>query len=179
MTEVALSILRPLHADLVLPGQTHSVKDLCISHCRLDTEAMERYVGSWSLKEYSCMAICGNNNTALTLVPLLSDRRTHGMFTRVCFILRWTARDFPMSRYILQGLEALAWSLKQQIPSSALAYFTDLGSGKEDLRDVPVAFMIPRYDEMQEVLSDDGADSSQVAGQLGVLLAKWSALSLE
>jgi hypothetical protein len=140
---------------------------------------MESYVRKWRFKDYSSMAVCGFYNPSLTLTSMLQDPRSHDLFTRACFALRQTARDYPMSRFILQGLQALAWSLKQPIPPSAQRWIDSVGSQKDELRDVPMGFVIPQYDEIRQLLSDDEHDSSQIGSELGTLISKWSAMTIE
>jgi hypothetical protein len=118
-------------------------------------------------------------NTAWTLVCLLYDPNTHELFTRTCFLLRWTARDIPVSDYVLQGLKALAWSLKQRIPQTALPYLDPAGATPVDTTDVPMALALPQHREIQEILSDDDSDSSNMGEELGSLLSKWSAMSVK
>jgi hypothetical protein len=175
---VAFTILRPLQADHLFRSEQMLVKELLIRHCTFNVEAMENYTKFWPLTEYSCMAVCGLYTTAWTLVSFLDNEHIHDIFTRTCFMLRHTSRDFPMSRYILQGLKALAWALKKNLPPSAMACFINLGAGKEDLNDIPVAFIIPLHKQVQEMLGDD-EDLSEIGGQLGILLSKWSVLSLQ
>ena len=179
MNVVAYNILRPLHPESRFGGGTTSVRSLLIRHCAVDTELMEKYVECWPLKEYSPMANCAFYSTTLTLVSILYDPRAQDLFTRSCCLMRFTARDLPVARYIFQALKALAWSLKQTIPPLALQYFEHLGPGKDELKDIPAGYIMPQQDEIRELLSDDGKDSGRIAGELGTLLAKWSSLSVE
>jgi hypothetical protein len=179
MNVIAYNILRPLHPEAGFGGGTTSVRSLLIRHCTVDTELMEQYVKYWPLKEYSPMANLAFYSITLTLVSILYDPRAQDLFTRSCCLMRFTARDLPVARYIFQALKALAWTLKQTIPQSALQYFENLGPGKDELKDIPVGYIIPQQDEIRELLSDDGKDSGRIAVELGTLLAKWSALSVE
>ena len=177
--EIAISILRPLHPDTVFGENSESAKDMCIRYCKEDLETIERSINLWPLKEYSCMTLCGLYNTALTLVPLLHDRNTHESFIRSCFLLRIIARDYPMARYVLHSLQSMAWTMKLQLPPAAQDYFDTLSVAGESLTETPVAFVMPPIEEVRELLSDDGTDSSRAGAELGVLLAKWSSLSMD
>jgi hypothetical protein len=174
---VALTILRPLEADSLFGSDEMLVEELVIRHCTFNVEAMESYVKGWPLTEYSVMFITGLYAAALTLVSFLHEQRIHSVFSRGCFMLRHTVRHFPLARYILQGLRALAWALKQKLPKEVMPCFTNLGMGKEELQDIPLAFIIPQHKQVQEALGGD-EDSEEIAGQLGVLLTKWSVMSL-
>ena len=176
--EVLISILRPLHRDTVFQG-TSTAKDLCIEYSDRDTRTIELYAQQFSLKNYSCMVCCGVYNTALTVTSYLDDVKTHHIFARACRILRWIASDFPMARYILQGIKAMAWSLEVPIPSGATSFLEELGAGKDELRDVPLAFALPQSGTMRKLLADEGDDSSQMGVEMGLLLSKWSTLSID
>lgn len=57
-----------------------------------------------------------------------------------------------MSRFILQGIEAFAWSLKVRLPPQASPFFDNLGAGKEELLDIPLAFSLPHVDSVRKLL---------------------------
>ena len=140
---------------------------------------MEQYFREWRFADYSPMAVCGFYNPSLTLASMLDDTRSHDLFTRACFMLHQTSRDYPMSKMILQGLQALAWSLKQTIPPAALRCIASVNAPKEDLQDVPLGFIIPQHDEVLLLLAADDKESAQIGAQLGALITKWSRQSIE
>ncbi|KAK7409390.1 hypothetical protein QQX98_008452 [Neonectria punicea] len=148
--EVLVSVLRPLPPDSIFDNRS-SVKDLCIHYADIDTKVVEQYIRTFSLQDYSVMVLCGLYNAVLTVVPYLDDPRTHSVFFRATLMLRWTARDFPMARFILLGAKALAWTLKAQVPAEALPHLENLGPGKDELKDIPVALALPPT-EMDDVL---------------------------
>jgi hypothetical protein len=113
--------------------------------------------------------------SSITLVSYLSDSRIHDVFSMNCSLLRYAAADFALARVILQGILALAWMLKLQIPDSANAHFEGL-DGEWVSGDVSVAFVLPQYHETKEVMSNEEPSSEDIDGQLGALLAKWTAL---
>ncbi|KAH6647133.1 putative C6 transcription factor [Truncatella angustata] len=178
LNELFIAILRPLQPDIIFDGKS-SVKDLCIQYAISDLANMKKYVNNFSLNAYSCMVCCGAYNGLLTLSSHLYDRKTHIPFTTACAIIRATARDFPMARFILQAIKALCWTLKMPILPAAMQYLENLGAGKESLRDVPLAFALPQADAVRELLSDDDSDGQQLCSEMGVLLSKWSSLSIE
>jgi len=67
-------------------------------------------------------------------------------------------RDIPAARYVMQGLQALAWTKKQQIGG--------LDGGEDDLRDIPLGWILPQQEIMQELLLDDREDLENVGGEL-------------
>jgi hypothetical protein len=115
------------------------------------------------------------------MVALLDDPRTHDGFARACKIIDASARDFPISTYTLQGIQALAWVLKVKIPAPAVTYLenTNEAVGEKELRDLPVALRIPYLDAGGNLARQDGRDVTAQGAELGVLLSKWSAMSLE
>lgn len=65
------------------------------------------------------------------------------------------------------------------IPPIAAQYLENLGTGKEDLRDIPLALALPQADVVRDLLADDASDAQQFGGEMGALLSKWSALSID
>jgi hypothetical protein len=151
-----------------------------LGHCQTTVELLDRYVQTWPLVEYTYTVVCCTNNVALALVPVLDDTRTHDMFARACKIIDASARDFPISTYVLQGIQALAWAMKVNIPAAAAPYVenTNDAFGEQELRDLPVALRIPYLDAAGNVTPDDGRNATAQGAELGVLLSKWSAMSL-
>lgn len=176
LDEVLISILRPLHRDTVF--QNHrTVKDLSIDYVSQDTQVTERYVQAFSLNEYSCATLLGLYNAVLTVVPFLEDHKTHQIFDRACRLLRWQVSDFPIARYILQSVQAMAWSLKVPIPQQAVSFLNDLEVDKNDLNDLPLSLALPQSDAMRDLLVEDD-ESSDVGVEMRLLLAKWSTMSI-
>jgi len=203
--EVALAIFLslPLDTALSLPG-AKCIKDIYITHCNEGMQTVENLLSKWHV-DYSSSIFTIPYNTAVNLVSWLHDERTHDPFARACCVLRWTARDLPMSGLMLQGIQALAFTLKQVIPEAARVFFEGLqvGGGKGgDLKDVPMSFILPQYDEVKELLADeeeersssvDGASAmsssssssssslgsnNRLGAELGRLIARWNAMSL-
>lgn len=179
--QVAISILRPLHRGTIFGHQGESVRDLFFQHCQTTVGLLDQYVQNWPLVEYTYTVVCCTNSVALALVPVLDDTRTHDMFARACEIIDASSRDFPISTYVLQGIQALAWVLKVKIPPTAAAHLESSASdgiGEQELRDLPVALRIPYLDVAGNVAPGDGKDAAAQGAELGVLLSKWSAMSL-
>jgi hypothetical protein len=139
---------------------------------------MEKYITLWPLEDYSNLVIAGVYATSMTLVSLLHDRNVHEIFGRACAILYYTAQHFPLCRYILEGLKALAWSLKLTLPPKVLQYIENVGLARENYRDIPLAFAIPQHDSIRGILSGGDDDLAETSTQLGGLLSKWSAIYL-
>lgn len=70
--------------------------------------------------------------------------------------------------------------MKVKIPPAAVPYLetTNETLGEKELRDLPVALRIPYVDAAGNLAPDDGQNMTPQGAELGVLLAKWSALSL-
>ncbi|KAM5379675.1 hypothetical protein ACJZ2D_003869 [Fusarium nematophilum] len=98
--EVLISILRPLSPETLF-DRGSSVKGLWIQYAGSDMAVMDKYAQSFPLHDCSCMTLCGLYNTFLTVVPHLGDPRTHAIFAKAALMLRRTARDSPMAKYIL------------------------------------------------------------------------------
>lgn len=179
LNEVAISILRPLHRDVIFNHQCDTARELLIHHCRAAVDLLDQYVSLWPLVEYSYTVVCSINNVALALVPALDDSRTHDAFVRACRIVDASARDFPISTYVLQGIQALAWAVEARIPAAAAAYLDGASEAFADreLGDLPVALRIPYLDAAGNVAPGKGQGAAAQGAELGVLLARWSAMS--
>lgn len=169
-----------MHTDAIISvhGET-TVNEILFQCAVFDVGLSDRYVREFGLSEYSCMVFCGMYNSILLLVERLSDARVHETFTRVCALIRKTATDFPMAGLILQGVAAIAWSLKFAIPPDALPYLENLGSKKDDLRDIPLAFAIPDTALVRSMLTESGDEGSADLAEMGKLLARWSAFTID
>jgi hypothetical protein len=113
---------------------------------------------------------------------VLDDDRTHDMFARACKVIEASARDFPISTYVLQGIQALAWATKVKIPAAAAGYLEGGAAGdafgERELRDLPVALRIPYLDAAGNAAPGEGGEVAAQGAELGVLLARWSAMSI-
>ncbi|KAB5554934.1 hypothetical protein GE09DRAFT_1222406 [Coniochaeta sp. 2T2.1] len=194
LNETAISILRPLRRNTIFTNPattTATVKDLFITHCQTTVSLLDRYVSTWPLVEYTYTVVCCTNNVVLALVPLLDDPRTHETFTTACKIIDSSGKDFPMSTYVLQGVQALAWAMKVKIPPAATRYLESEAAFEErDLRDLAVALRIPYLDAAGNAAPGGGGDHEEgdreeakatataQGAELGVLLARWSAMTI-
>ncbi|KAF5018796.1 hypothetical protein F66182_9214 [Fusarium sp. NRRL 66182] len=177
--EVLISILRPLDPGTIFEDGM-SAKRLCIQLAGIDTGIVEQYIESFTLRDYSCMACCGLYNSIITLAAHLDDPAARIVFVKASMMLRCIERDYPMAKYILQGIQAMAWAMGFELPTESRQYFKALGTGKEELQDMPLGFTLPSAGSVRELLSaDDENDGSQMGIEMGLLLSKWSALSVE
>ncbi|KAF5027613.1 hypothetical protein F66182_284 [Fusarium sp. NRRL 66182] len=135
-------------------GAPHNLaaKDICIQHCRSDTDIIESYIQKWPIDSpvahqlYVSMQI---------LVPLLDDT---------------TAQD-------LFATQAFAWAMKKAIPEAARPYLE--GWTQEAVeKDLPISFALPQQDEIKTLLASDEAVDGPSAGQLSSLIEKWALLSM-
>ncbi|PHH93301.1 hypothetical protein CDD83_8000 [Cordyceps sp. RAO-2017] len=177
--EVIISIFRSLHRATVIDLNSGIEAGEVLVQCAItDVTLSRRYIQQFTLAEYSCMALCGLYNAVLILVESLGDVRKHGTFVDACRMMRLTACDFPMARFILQGILAIAWSLNVAVPARAFPYLQSLDGGKEELRDIPMAFALPQADTIRSLLAEDGEEAGSLV-EMGALLSKWSTLSIE
>ncbi|KAK2603543.1 hypothetical protein QQS21_004312 [Conoideocrella luteorostrata] len=177
VNEVLISILRPLNPlTEIEPGWT--AKALCLHYCKIEIDNMERFVEIYTLRDYACINICGAYNSILILVFHMNDPAVHEMFTKASRLILQTGADFPMSRFILQGIKAMSWSLKISIPPPARQYYFNLGKEKSEFRDIPISFALPEQNNVRKLLTDSSRPKGRVE-DMGTLLSKWSAMSIE
>ncbi|PFH61397.1 hypothetical protein XA68_17449 [Ophiocordyceps unilateralis] len=176
--EVIISILRPLHSRTMFDQARNALaSDLLIERAMADAELVKKFLGQFKPVEYSCMTLCGLYNAILILVEYLEDARVPHCFVEVCIMIRRTVRDFPMARFILQGVMAMAWSLDVAVPARSLPYLQGLGAGNEEPADTSLAFALPPIEAMRNLLREDGEVEALV--EMGQLLEKWNAMSIE
>lgn len=181
LEEAAIGILRPLRREVVFNQQRDSAGDLLVQHCPAAVDLLDRYVSLWPLEAgYSYTVVCCTNNVALALVPALCDSRVHDAFARACRIVDASARDLPVSTYVLQGIQALAWALDVKIPAAAAGYLESASDAlaERELGDLAVALRIPYLDDAGNLASGNGEHVAAQGVELGVLLARWSAMSI-
>lgn len=169
--------MRPPSPSTVFEHQ-FIAKDICIQAACADITLVEKYIEHFSLSEYSCMVVCGIYTAVMTLVSHLEDDTTHGVFSQACRMLRRMARDHRMASFVLQGVKALAWSLELPLPALAQPFLEDFGSGKEELRDIPLAFALPQAAAVRKIFSGVAEDDLEGI-ELGDLLSRWSTLSID
>lgn len=83
-----------------------------------------------------------------------------------------------MATALLKGIRALALQLKVELPEESLPYFKEAFLIIQSVEDVPISYVIPQHAEMEDLMSDDGNDTTPVGVELGKIIAKWSAMSL-
>jgi len=99
-------------------------------------------------------------------------------FTETCRHLFIMSRNWPVGAALLKGLQALALQLNVQLPEESLTYFREANPILQSVEDMPISYVIPQQSEMEELLSDDGTDTTFVGVELGKIIAKWSSLSI-
>ncbi|KAI1120967.1 putative C6 transcription factor [Nemania abortiva] len=174
MNTVVYATLRPLHPGVVLNGNNGAtVKTTILQHCALDTELMERYFATWTTGEFSTMTLVGPLNSGTVLLPLLPDERAEHMLPRICRLMRTIGARMPIAEYVMKGWQAALWARKIEIPGPAKPYFQNLTAGREELGDVPTNLVVTHVPNDDDGLEDDWDD-----GELGFLLQKWKAMSI-
>ncbi|KAH6973694.1 putative C6 transcription factor [Ilyonectria sp. MPI-CAGE-AT-0026] len=176
--EVLTGILRPLPPDIIFDND-FNVRDLCIKYADIDTRIITEHIRAFPMQDYSCMTLSGLFNAVLAIVPHLDDPKSHAIFFKATLILRWSVRDFPMSRFTLLGIKALAWTLKIGVPPESAPHFENLMTGKEDLKDIPLAIALPPVEAVRKFLSVEDGECGGPGIEMGLLLSKWSTLSIE
>jgi hypothetical protein len=176
MNEVLFSILRPL------PPQTEieagwTVKNLQLNFCQIDIANMERFVQTYTLRDYACINICGAYNSILVLVYHLSDPAVHQLFAKAAYLIGETSRDFPMCRFILQAIKAIAWQAKVGLPQVSKMYFDNLNRDQHSFRDI--SFALPEENKKKLPAGREGPQPRYKGDDMGSLLFKWSAMSIE
>ncbi|OAA51725.1 Zn(2)-C6 fungal-type DNA-binding domain protein [Metarhizium rileyi] len=174
MNQVIFSILRPLPSQTEIePGWT--VKALHLNFCQIDIDNMERFVKTYTLRDYACINIAGAYNSILVLVYYMADPAVHDMFTKAAYLIGETGGDFPMCRYILQAVKAIAWQSKVALPPKSKRYFENLDRAENSFRDI--SFALP--EENKKKLLATGPQPRFKGDDMGSLLFKWSAMSIE
>ena len=178
MDTVIVSVLRPLNESVYLRYTSCTVKELTLKVCDHTVNMLGRFISHYKPDDYSCMMACGAYNTALTLLPFLGDDRSHEAFTKACFIPNFLDSSYVMIGFIMKGLEAMAWSLKVEIPTGAKEYFADSKIAREKLVDVPMSFSIPLDKDIRQSLFEERQSDAQMSTELGALLSKWSRFAI-
>jgi hypothetical protein len=150
------------------------VEDVLLRVCEADVDLLERYIRTWPLSDYTTLLAHEIFNTVSTLVTLLDEPRSHDLFTRACALMRFTSHDFPLTRFVMSGLEATAWSLNQPIPSEAREYIDYPSLMQEENWDnLPISIVLPRGVEIEEALGSEGQDWGATPGELGRVVSRW------
>jgi hypothetical protein len=172
-------IVRPLAPEVeIQEGLTSG--EICLHHCYNSIHGLEACVKRWPFKEYSIMAVYPLYNVAMTLYSRLKDSCTHDLFARTCLHLAQLGKDFPFTSFLLQGLRAVTEESGTKVPPEVEQIFRASKLRKEDLHDVPISFVLPRREQIFEMLDGEAAPRSDPADgkELGDLIAKWSAMSV-
>ena len=178
MDLIAFTILRSTDPDRPLVKGGPTVMSMLLKHCALSAEVMVKFFQTWNGKECTGMVIFGPLNAASTLIPLLHDNQSQVLFTTLCSLMRTIAGDMPLAEYVMQGWQALAWLMKKGIPASALPYLQNTGEERARLKDVAASLLLMQPYDMREFLEEVSEGADKVELELGLLLAKWSALSV-
>jgi hypothetical protein len=151
-----------------------------LAHIKSDIEVLESHLKFWrqdnSPIRHSFLILSN-------LVPFLNDPTTHILFTRASYLISLFLPYIPLTRFMMIGIEALAWRAKQVIPASARPYFDDLSREPENFEDLPLTFVLPQQEDLQALLEDDvdgGIENgkNQIGNQLGAIIARWSAITI-
>ncbi|KAI7764089.1 hypothetical protein LZL87_006471 [Fusarium oxysporum] len=152
-----------------------TVKDLCIQHCRHDTDIIGSFINKWPT---NLMIAHQLYISMQTLVPILDDTTAQDLFTKGCRMTQLSSRSVRMSGVLLQATQAFVWAMDKSIPEPARQYLE--GWTQETVeKDLPMSFALPPREEVKEVLASDGSDQECSIWNLGTLIEKWAMLSME
>ncbi|KAL0940087.1 Nitrogen assimilation transcription factor nirA 5 [Colletotrichum truncatum] len=168
--QVIMSIFRPLKPDYHLPEDGY-VGDLLLAYCERSIAGIEEYERALTLRDCSSMILIPLFNASVTLARLLRRQKTPDLFARACRLIRDRVDDFPCARLFLQGLLAMAAESGDEIPTVAKQHFEGLQLNEGVLRDVPISFVVPSYEDGR-----GGLERCDAGVQLGYLISNWSSL---
>jgi hypothetical protein len=166
---VALSIFRPLHPGLRLPGELDTPELVCLHHCNTSLESSEHYWEMWPAYGCSATSVWPLYNCAVTLVFLLQDERSHDLFDRTCSMLLRHVNDFPFMSLLLRGLKTIVGHLRLPLPLSAILYHHNLREPTGERLDVPISLVLPVHSKFHA----DEQDFQQTRLELGRVLTEW------
>lgn len=181
----AVILWRPLQdLDSTLRNFAGHAAGLCIYHCdALLREVDESNISLQGITERgSPAALYFWYMAAFTLVTMIKRHLdSRDPFVRVCRSLHRVAKYWPAACAILRGVQVVSQQLRVILPQEANELCLDanrmLDLGKS--ADIPISWAIPRHEDLLELLSDNGADSEPAGVELGNLIRKWTAMSIQ
>lgn len=183
---VGIVIFRPLlNIDVGVPKTGRSPASLCIYHCDGILEHM-RSLKVTRPAELVTGSICILNLCYMCVFTLVSILDTHldarALFSEACEHLAKLTAYWPAAEALLKGAEALSRQLRVSLPRESLPHFTSSFLWS-DPSDVPVSWNVPRYEEIADVLSEEGSfdvdDPTDMGIDLGKLIRKWNSMSIQ
>ncbi|KAF5234649.1 hypothetical protein FANTH_12001 [Fusarium anthophilum] len=152
-----------------------TVKDLCIQHCRHDTEIIGSFIKKWPT---NLMIAHQLYISMQTLVPILDDTAAQDLFTKSCQMAQLSSGSIRLSGVLLQATQAFVWAMEKYMPESARQHLE--GWTQETVeKDLPMSFALPPRGEVKEVLTSDEIDQECSIWNLGTLIEKWAMLSMD
>lgn len=181
----AIILWRPLQdLDTSLRDYAGHAASLCILHCNaLLIEVDESKISlQGDLQRGTVAALYFWYMVAFTLVTMIKRHLdSRELFVRVCRSVHSVAKNWPAACAILRGVQAVSQQLKVVLPHEAneLCIHANSMLDLSNSPDIPISWAIPRHEDLLELLSDPGSDSEPAGVELGNLIKKWSAMSLE
>jgi len=142
-------------------------------------DAKEHYRRIYARSHYSFITMAPLYDSAMTLIHLLRHPGTHDLFTRNCRLIYEHITDFTFAKLLLQALVPLAAKLSVDLPEASLEYFEGLGGPSNDGTDVAISYVLPQLLGTGEHEGEDSDGEDGDGLQLGQLLTKWNAMSLQ
>lgn len=178
-----IALFRPLATlDISLPNGLGSSSTFCVQHCKRMNERMQEFGHAYP---EDCAKGCVGTLyffyvVSISLVALLDkEPDSHPLFVDACRHFHHVSNSFGVGRALLRGLQAMALEMQAHLPEQSLSYFAQASIKNEHFKDVPVSYVIPQNKPTRGSPGSDGADESSSEVQLGNLIEKWSAVSLQ
>lgn len=141
---IALSVLLPLDPRLRLNEDLGTPELLRLQHCKRILEISELY---WKLRPANRHSLSDmyplHYAASIALIHAPSSRHALDLFERAISLLQRYVRPFPVTLYLLQGLESVAIRSGLTLSDITRESFRTIHESTTELGDVPVAFAMP------------------------------------
>jgi hypothetical protein len=175
-----IALFRPLASlEMSLPNGLGSPSTFCVQHCKRMVERVQEF-------EQMYPEECGKGCVgtlyffyvvSVSLVALLDkEPDSHDPFVQSCRHFHLVSKNYGVGRALLRGMQAMALEMNAHLPEQSLSYFAEASLKNEHFKDVPVSYVIPQNAPGGSA-GDGGESEAEV--QLGNLIEKWSAVSIQ
>lgn len=162
-----------------LPNGLGSPSTFCVQHCKRMVERVHEFEQMYP-EEYGkgCVGtLYFFYVVSISLVALLDkEPDSHDPFVQSCRHYHLVSKNYGVGRALLRGLQAMALEMNAHLPEQSLSYFAEASLKNEHFKDVPVSYVIPQ--NAPGGSAGDGGESD-LEVQLGNLIEKWSAVSIQ
>lgn len=179
----ALMLWRPLQdIDTSLRDHPGHAASLCIYHCDGLLVEVDQITQPGDTNRGTAPALYFWYMAAFTLVTMIKRHLdSRELFVRVCRSLHRVAKYWPAACAILRGVQVVSQQLRVVLPQEADELCTNANKMLDlsQSPDIPISWAIPRHEDLVELLSDHGADSEPASVELGNLIRRWTAMSID